>query len=121
MDGARSRAAKAKGRAAENAVVDYLRSLGFEAERRRLTGANDKGDIAGLPGLAIEVKDQRALTFAAYVDEANVEAANAGVDVGVAWVKRRGKTDPKDWYVVMDGKTFMTMWCQVANGRGHVA
>ena len=46
--------AKAKGREAENAVVEFLRARGYRgAERRRLSGDADKGDIAGIVDFAI--------------------------------------------------------------------
>lgn len=100
-------AAKRKGTAAESAVVAYLRSLHWpHAERRTLSGAADKGDIAGVVGVCIEVKDHRDIRLAEFVDEATVEADNANADIGVAWVKRRGKGSPADWYVVMTGATF---------------
>ena len=41
-----------KGTAWESALVDYLIGKGWpHAERRALNGCNDKGDIAGLPGV----------------------------------------------------------------------
>lgn len=100
---------KAKGTAAETAVVGYLQSRGWvHTERRALHGSLDKGDIAGIPGVAIEVKDHKvsSQSFPAYVDEAQAEKANAKADVGVAWVKRRGTTDPGKWLVAMTGEQF---------------
>lgn len=98
---------KAKGTAAETAVVNYLREQGWACvERRTLAGAHDKGDIAGVPDTVIEVKACKTLDLAAWVREANTERDNAGVEYGVVWAKRRGTTDPGDWYVVMDGATF---------------
>jgi len=48
-------AARAKGTAWETAIVGYLRGRGApHAERRALNGSNDRGDIAGIPGLVIE-------------------------------------------------------------------
>lgn len=102
--------AKAKGREAENAVVEFLRARGYRgAERRRLSGDADKGDIAGIVDFAIEVKNEKRISLADYVFQARREAANAGAKFGVAWVKRRGKADPGDWYVVMDGHTFVRL------------
>lgn len=99
-----------KGTAGENTVVDYLNNNGFpKAERRRLAGAKDKGDVAGVPGVVIEVKNEKSTTLSTYVDEASVEAANAGEPVGVAWHKRRGKTNAGEWYVSMSGEMFMRL------------
>ena len=68
-----SRGAKAKGRAAESAVVEYLRSRGFNAERRRLGGDEDTGDIAGVRGLVLEVKSAKTLCLPAWLQELHVE------------------------------------------------
>ena len=99
---------KKKGTAAETAVVNYLREQGFpHAERRAQSGNSDRGDIAGVIGTVIEVKNCARMELAAWVDEANLEAANDGTPTGVVWHKRRGKGDPGDWFVSMDGATFV--------------
>lgn len=96
--------AKAKGTAAETAVVDYLRSEGGAGvERRALHGSADRGDIAGILAVVIEVKNTRDIDLAGALAEAKVEQLNDHADVGVAWIKKRGRTNPADWYVVMDG------------------
>lgn len=101
---------KIKGTAAETAVVNYLRRRWWPAaERRALQGSVDKGDIAGVLNVAIEVKDCKHLTFGPWLKEALLERDNAGADVGVVWAKRRGHADPKDWFVVMDGETFTAL------------
>jgi hypothetical protein len=49
---------KQKGTAAETAVVNWLVSKGRKhVERRSLNGVNDRGDIAGVPGVVLEVKN----------------------------------------------------------------
>jgi hypothetical protein len=102
---------KAKGTAAETAVVNYLHSVGFEsAERRTLSGTNDKGDINLSKDLVVEVKDHQRMELAGWVDEANREATNADAPYGVVWHKRARKGSPGDWYVTMDGATFMQLW-----------
>jgi hypothetical protein len=109
----RSRAtARKAGTAWESEIVAGLIRAGWpHAERRRLAGARDRGDIAGIPGVVIEAKNTNRLELAIAVDEANEEAANDGggvfgVSHGVAWIKRKGKTSAEEGYVVMDGKTF---------------
>ena len=98
---------KAKGTRAETAVVDYLRRCGWRyAERRSLNGSKDRGDIAGIPGVVIEVKDHAAMSLAAWVDEAETERVNDAAYVGVVWHKRRGKAGAEDWYVTMSGAVF---------------
>ncbi len=100
---------KAKGTAAESAVVAYLRGLHWpHAERRASNGAHDRGDVTlgNGAGVVIEVKNRRDLALAEWVDEAAVEGTNAHADVAVVWHKRRGKGSPADWYVTMTGATF---------------
>jgi hypothetical protein len=108
-------ASKAKGTAAETAVVRFLRANGYpHAERRALAGAQDRGDVAGIPGLMIEVKNEARLRLAEWLDEALTEAGRKphqveGFGVGVVWHKRRGKSSPGDWYVTMDGWVFLEL------------
>lgn len=112
----RSRAsAKAAGRSWENAIVDALLRHGWpHAERRRLAGSKDRGDIAGVAGVVIEAKNTKGYDLAGALDEARREALNdntgvLGLSHGVAWIKRHGKPMAEDGYVVMDGRTFMTL------------
>lgn len=103
-------ASKRKGTAAESAVVQYLQTMGFvQAERRSLNGAKDRGDIAGLPGVVIEVKNCARQELAGWVAEAEVERDNDGADLGVVWHKLRGKGNPADWFVTMSGQQFAAL------------
>lgn len=81
---------KAKGTRAEVRVRDYLREHGFPfCERLPTEGSKDRGDLA-IPGICVEVKNEREIRLAAYMDEVAVEKGNAGVSVGVAIIPRRG-------------------------------
>jgi hypothetical protein len=103
-------AAKKKGTTAETAVVQYLRNTGFiQAERRTLSGAKDRGDIAGLPGVVIEVKNCARQELAAWVTEAEIERDNDHASLGVVWHKRRGTTNPGRWFVTMSGAQFAAL------------
>ena len=103
-------AAKRKGTAAETAVVNYLRTRGWpHAERRALNGAGDRGDIAGVVGTVIEVKAHARMELAAWLDETARETENDGAKYGVTWHKRRGRGSPGDWFVTMDGDTFVRL------------
>jgi Holliday junction resolvase len=99
------------GTRAESAVVAYLQAQGFAAERRALAGVNDRGDVAGLPGIVVEVKDCARMELAAWVKEATREAVPicGSPALGVVWHKRRGRGSPGDWYVTMDGATFVAL------------
>jgi hypothetical protein len=97
--------AKAKGRNAENTWVDYLVNRGWRyAERRRLTGILDRGDITGTPGITWEVKNQKAYQFAEWMRELADEQTNTKDPVGVLVVKPRGITDASQWWCVMTGE-----------------
>jgi len=104
---------KAKGTAAETAVVRFLRAAGFEqAERRTLNGVHDRGDIAGIPGVVIEVKNCARDQLPAWIGEAERERDNDRADLGVVWHKRRGTTDPGRWFVTMSGDQFAALLCE---------
>jgi hypothetical protein len=96
---------KAKGTSAETAVVEYLRINGWpRAERRALTGSLDKGDIANVWGLAIEVKYANAgMKVGPWLVETGVERINAGADHGILVVKPRGLGARRvgSWYAIM--------------------
>lgn len=100
-------AAKQKGTTAESAVVSFLNSKYWpHAERRTLNGQHDRGDIAGVLGVVIEVKNHREMDLSGWLKEAEREKANDHADHGVVWHKKRGTTDPGKWYVTMTGESF---------------
>jgi hypothetical protein len=90
--------------------VEWLREHGWVgAERRALSGVNDKGDVAGVPGVVFEVKNRAKIDLAQFLDETLAETANAGADIGVCAIKRRGKGNPDEWYAVTDGRTMAAL------------
>ena len=83
-------AMKRKGTAFESAVVAYLREHGFPyAERRALRGSRDVGDVVGVVGWVLEIKNHRALDLGPWMNEAHAEAANDGVSRFAVIHKRR--------------------------------
>lgn len=69
------------GRRYEKELLDYLRNQGYDAERLRLSGVEDEGDILirhpdGINRLVIEAKRTRSLNLAGWIKEAKVEAQN---------------------------------------------
>jgi len=105
-------AARRKGTAAESAVVDYLRVNGVaHAERRALNGSNDRGDIAGIPGVVIEVKSGARLELAEWMKETEAERANDGARVGLLVVKPKGVGTSRvgDWYTVLPVSTVVQL------------
>lgn len=102
--------ARAKGTRWESAIVDYLRTNGVpHAERRALNGSQDRGDVAGIPGLVIEGKNTARAELAGWLDEAEAERVNAGAAVAVVWHKRRGRASPGDGFVTMSGATLVRL------------
>lgn len=100
---------KQKGTGWETACVKTIQLLtGFFAFRKTLAGKDDKGDIAiqQRPYIVIEAKNAKKYNFAGWVEEAEKEAENSGVPIGVVWAHRDRKSNPADGYVVMTGKTF---------------
>lgn len=97
-----SRYRRTKGAQAEAAVAAFLREHGFvEAERRRLRGKRDAGDIAGIAGVVVEVKDQRTLEIGKWVNEAAAEADHVGPGaLPLVVMKRKGTTDAGQWFAV---------------------
>ena len=107
---------KVKGRAGENSVVDWLIRHGWiHAERRRLMGTADRGDVAGLPGVCIEVKNEKRIELGSYLKELEAEMANDQAQTGVVAIKRRGHTDPDDWFFVMPGH----VWRRLMREAGY--
>lgn len=101
---------KAKGTAAETAILRWLQDNGILVVRNPPSGAKDKGDLSILdPAVTIEVKNHRAMSLAEWVDEAEVERVNAGTDIGIVAHKRRLKGSPKDWYFTLDGTNFLKL------------
>ncbi|MGW3336229.1 hypothetical protein ACWDCL_01945 [Streptomyces sp. NPDC001009] len=98
----RNKANKRKGAAWETELLGGLRSVGEDAERLRLTGAEDEGDlVVREPGgtyLVIEAKNA-AFTPGPFLDEAERErlafARHRDLDPldvdSIVVVKRRGK------------------------------
>lgn len=101
--------AKKAGTAFETAIAAYLaRELESDyIERRRLTGANDRGDITGVRDsrgqrLVLELKDYGGrLTPGPWVEEAHIEMGNDSAVAGVVVAKRRGTTNPGAQFVLM--------------------
>ena len=94
---------KQKGTLAETAVADLLRKVWPTVERRALAGVNDKGDIAGIPKIVIEVKNQKSYKISEWLKETNQEQLNAKADYGILVVKPNGVgvSRVEDWWTVI--------------------
>lgn len=102
-------AARQKGTAHETNVVNWLRNHGWRHARRHPPkGLRDEGDIAledGVP-VTIEAKNRKAIDLAAFLHELEAEIVNGDAETGCVVVKRRGTTDPGQFYAV----TTFAMW-----------
>lgn len=101
-----SNPSKRKGTAWETAIRDYLLDEGFRVYRQPAHGTVDKGDLHIGDSIVVEAKNCQRHELAKWLDEANTEAANAGLDVGVVWAHRKGRSKPEDAFILMDGRTF---------------
>jgi hypothetical protein len=95
--------AKQKGTLAETAVVQYLKQFFPLVERRTLNGQYDKGDIAGVPCFAVEVKNQRSYKIPEWMQETERERINSGEPNAVLVIKpnKVGVTQVGKWWAVM--------------------
>ena len=99
-------APKAKGTKFESAVVAHIIEAGFPARRVALTGAADQGDIHVHDGdgdmHVLEAKNRKGYAIAEAVDQAKIEAANAGSVFPVSVLKRNGVGDVGRSFVVLE-------------------
>ncbi len=109
--------AKAKGRETEQLLVDWLHQHGVPyAERRRLTGSEDQGDIAGWPGICVEVKSGARLDLAGWLEELAAEVRNSRAKHGFIAVRPKGKKNPDNWFAVLPLPALLSLlaeagWC----------
>jgi hypothetical protein len=92
---------KQKGRIAENLVVEYLQRWWPMAERRRLNGIHDRGDVAGIHSTVVEVKSGAKIELGTWMRELDVEVANDHAEHGVLVIKPKGTTDAAQFYAVV--------------------
>lgn len=98
--------AKAAGARFERDTADYLAAtVDDRIDRRVKTGANDKGDLAGIRYLGhrvvAECKNHARLDLPGWYAQAQTEATNDGAPLGFVIHKRRGTADPARAWVTM--------------------
>lgn len=98
--------AKTAGTRFERQVADYLnKHVDDRIDRRIKTGANDRGDIAGLRHMGgrivVECKDYGGrLLQSQWIAELDTERGNDDAIAGLIIAKRRGTTNPADQWVL---------------------
>ena len=102
--------AKAKGRETENMFVRYLIEEGLpHAERRRLNGSLDEGDVTGWPGVCVEIKSGASLNLPKWLSELETEMVNSRSTTGFVAVRPKGKPDPVDWFAILPMPVLMDL------------
>lgn len=116
----RNKANKRKGAQYETDLITYFREHGLDADRLRLTGQYDEGDIVvrGNPGkvFIVEAKNTTKQTLSSFVGESESEARNYATKrnkelssvVPVVIMKRRNSGIDKS-YVVMSLDTLLRL------------
>jgi hypothetical protein len=111
---------KRKGSAAELAVAKWLRKLGWiHAVRSRAGWTDDRGDIDGMPGVVVEVKNCKTISIPEWLRELEVEIANAQAWTGAVIAKRKGSTDVNDWYAIMPAKIWGELMVMLDQPNGN--
>jgi hypothetical protein len=98
-----------KGNAWEVALVAWLNRRGYAAITSRNARGGTQGGvdiITDLP-VAVEAKSCARIELAAWVDQAVAQADDSAP--GAVFVKRKGKADPGEGYVVMRADDFVTL------------
>lgn len=112
---------KQKGTSAESAFVkaDCVTEVFPYVERRALSGVNDMGDVSGMVGLAVEIKNHKSYKFPEWMKETEVERVNAKADYGILVVKPNGVGlgSVDQWWAVMPVGAMMQLLSQAGYGN----
>ena len=118
------KSARAAGTKFETLVTRYLRTTldDDRIERRRMSGANDRGDISGLRHMGgrivVECKDYGGrLQPGPWIEETERERLNDSAGIGIVVAKRRGTTAPGEQFVLM---TLADLVALLTGSRDHV-
>ena len=94
----RGRASRRKGTTYERDVIRWLRSHGVPHAERTSTGRTQtRGDIDGIPGVHLELRNRARIDLATWLDDTTTAAGDA---LPVLIVRRRGTTDRGQDYAI---------------------
>lgn len=81
-------------------------------------GRVDKGDLGGIDGVCIEIKNWGTYHFGPWMNELATEKANAVAKIGALIVKPRGigKTRVDQWWVMMTVADFQRLLVEAGYG-----
>lgn len=119
--------AKAKGRETENDCATFLQQWWPDAERKRLKGNKDEGDITGIGYRVIEVKSGGTLAIPQWMRELRAERENlrerlygniydaqglshVSLPPGIVAVRPSGKPNPEDWWAIQPLRDACELW-----------
>jgi hypothetical protein len=108
-----------KGWAGEAPVLAFLISRGYHrAYRLRAHGSLDKGDIGGIDGAVIEIKNHSAYKLAEWMKETAVEKVNAAARIGALVIKPKGvgEANINRWWVMMTLEDFAQLMIDAGYG-----
>lgn len=112
---------KQKGTSAESAFVkaECVTNVFPHVERRALAGVNDMGDVSGMVGLAVEIKNHKSYKFPEWMKETEVERVNAKADYGILVVKPNGigLNSVDQWWAVMSVGAMMKLLSDAGYGN----
>ena len=100
-------------------VAQYFISRGFHrVYRLGKQGLKDMGDIGGIDGVAIEVKNQAVYKFGPWMKELATEKAHKAANIGALLVKPKGigKTRVDQWWIVMTVGDFERLLVEAGYG-----
>lgn len=99
---------RTKGAVAERDFVAFLRANGYPDARRYLSGdGRQPGDVDGVPGVCIDVKNHQRLAIPEWL--AQVEAEAPAGSIPVLAVRRPGLVDPGQWWAVTRWSTMLPL------------
>lgn len=116
-----------KGAQAEKDVCRYLREHGFERAERAVrtgfrTGARtvaDPGDVAGVPGTIISVKDAQTHYIEAWLRELDAMDPDDTLALRLLVIKRKYKADPGRWICLMRWPTLLALQDTLGHAGEH--
>jgi len=92
-------APRRKGHTAERELAAWLRRNGYPEARRFLAGdGRQPGDVDGIPGVCLEVKNAARVQLGPWLAQVDAEARSGSVPFVVVRLPRI--TDPGEWALV---------------------
>ncbi len=108
---------KSKGHRAERDVLAWLRTFGYRVNRVQAGRPDDQGDIEGVDGVVIEVKDRKTHNWKEYFEQLERQIINKQAYTGVILCKRPGYPNAGDWLAVMPAHLWLDLYHLLVDAR----